>query len=358
MKRAFLLTLALVSALFVVGNAAAATLTVDDNGADCANAAYTTIQSAVDAAKPGDTIKVCAGTYQESVDIQKDRLKLESTPALAAVIKAPAVVEPDPQAIVSITNAKDVSVKGFTISGPYTNPPGSCVGEHYGVYVGANASNAKIEKNRVTEIRSADPALRGCQDGFAIGVDARTGPSSASIRENTVDLFQKDGINVFEMNAFATVENNVVKDAGASEITAPNGIEVDNGAIAKIKNNDVSGMVYDLAPASNGTGILLFEAGAGSEVANNNVFANDDGISLYDTTGVKVHDNFSHDQLVYDGFFADSGSTGNVFENNKASGNHEHDCHDDSTGTGTAGTGNTWKKDKGVNDTPDGICKP
>jgi parallel beta-helix repeat protein len=355
MKRAFLLTLALVSALFVVGNAAAAELRVDDDGAQCANA-YTTIQDAVNAAKPGDTIKVCAGTYQESVDIQKDRLKLESTPALAAVIKAPAVVEPDPQAIVSITNAKDVSVKGFTITGPYTSS--GCAGEHYGVYVGANASNAKIEKNRVTEIRDADPALRGCQDGFAIGVDARTGPASASIRENTVDLFQKDGINVFEMNAFATVENNVVKDAGASEITAPNGIEVDNGAVAKIKGNDVSGMVYTPAPASNGTGILLFEAGSGTEVANNNVFLNDDGISLYDTTGVKVHDNFSHDQLVYDGFYANPGSTGNVFENNKASGNHEHDCHDDSTGTGTAGTGNTWKKDKGTTATPAGICKP
>ena len=117
-------------------------------------------------------------------------------------------------------------------------------------------------------------------------------------------------------------------------------------------------MVYAPAPASNGTGILLFAAGAGSEVSNNDVFANDDGISLYDTTGVKVKDNFSHDQLVYDGFYANSGSTGNVFENNKASNNAEHDCHDDSVGMGTAGTGNTWKGDKGATSNKPGLCKP
>jgi len=45
--------------------AMAATLQVDDDKVQCPGAAYTTIQDAVNAASPGDTIDVCAGTYPE-----------------------------------------------------------------------------------------------------------------------------------------------------------------------------------------------------------------------------------------------------------------------------------------------------
>ncbi len=43
--------------------AVAATLVVDDDFADCPDAAYSNIQVAVDAASSGDTIAVCTGTY-------------------------------------------------------------------------------------------------------------------------------------------------------------------------------------------------------------------------------------------------------------------------------------------------------
>src|SRR5437867_9493225 len=48
---------------------------------DCPAASYTTIQAAVDASGPGDTVKVCPGLYEEQVQIighGHDKLKLES----------------------------------------------------------------------------------------------------------------------------------------------------------------------------------------------------------------------------------------------------------------------------------------
>lgn len=55
-------------------------LIVDDDGLDCPNAQYLTIQSAVDDAMSGDMIKVCRGTYVEQVTIPagKDDLTLFS----------------------------------------------------------------------------------------------------------------------------------------------------------------------------------------------------------------------------------------------------------------------------------------
>jgi hypothetical protein len=49
----------------VPGAAHAATLAVDDDGAQCTDARHTSIQRAVDAAAPGDTIAICPGRYAE-----------------------------------------------------------------------------------------------------------------------------------------------------------------------------------------------------------------------------------------------------------------------------------------------------
>lgn len=44
-------------------------LVVDDDGVECGNAEFSSIQAAVDAAVPPTDIKICAGTYQELVTI-------------------------------------------------------------------------------------------------------------------------------------------------------------------------------------------------------------------------------------------------------------------------------------------------
>ena len=64
-RRGCAVALAALSVLAAAPAARAATLTVDDDGADCPAARFTSIQNALFAAAPRDTIAVCPGTYVE-----------------------------------------------------------------------------------------------------------------------------------------------------------------------------------------------------------------------------------------------------------------------------------------------------
>ena len=57
---------ALACAALAPAAASASTWTVDDDGAQCPNAAFTSIQAAIDQAAPWDTVVVCDGLYVES----------------------------------------------------------------------------------------------------------------------------------------------------------------------------------------------------------------------------------------------------------------------------------------------------
>jgi hypothetical protein len=80
--RRLMLVLLTAAALALLGAspAAAATLRVDDDRQQCRDAAFTTIQSAVTAAGPGDRVQVCPGTYPEQVRIGEGKDASGSSP--------------------------------------------------------------------------------------------------------------------------------------------------------------------------------------------------------------------------------------------------------------------------------------
>ncbi len=336
---------------------AAGTIRVDDDRAQCPTAAFTSIQAAVTAATPNTRIEVCPGLYQEQVTVPagKNNIDLVSQRRLQAVIKAPPLLLAEPGDIVHVDGARNVVVRDFKITGPLPDTAFCSLELRAGVKVDGGGS-AAILRNHITEIRSTTAALRGCQNGIGIAVgDALGSPGEAAVIGNRVDLYQKGGILVDGAGSQALVDSNTVTDPGATEITAPNGIQVSDAADALVTRNAVSRNVYDLAPASSGTGILLFAPGDVT-VERNTVFANDDGIALVDTQGAKIKHNVSRDNRVYDGLYANSGSTNNLFEGNVALGNAEHDCHDESVGGRTAGTANTWKDNRGETENRPGLC--
>jgi hypothetical protein len=339
--------------------------------------AYVTIQAAVNAANPGDTVKVCPGLYQEQVTIGagKNNVKLESVKHWQAAIRYPAGLLTDPKAVVLVTQATGVGIKEFTIEGPWQDTSDCSSTRHYGIRVDSGGS-AKIESNHITQIQDAISALRGCQDGVAIqvGRQAQSTTGSAEIVHNVIDKFQKNGPTIDGVGSFGKVQENTIDGGGDHNITAKNGVQVGRGASAKVEKNRIFNHYYtgagpppasDANDSNDATGILVFNVTGGVTVHENTLYLNDIGFEIYgDATdlgpptasGVLIDKNVLNSN-VFDGLRADPGATGNRFEGNKASSNGSHDCHDDTTGGGTAGTANTWKDNEGNTQTPEGICK-
>src|SRR5439155_9503300 len=171
---------------------------------DCPQATFTSIQDAVNASGPNDTIKVCPGTYTEQVQIvghTHDGLRLESLTPLAAIIKWPAVDTPlTEHVLVHITDADRVSIRGFTLTGPF-NSGGCSADRHEGVRF-ENAFDGRVDHNYITLIRDSDPLLWGCQQGDAVAIGERLpnlgppfgAPASARVDHNVIDRYQKNGV--------------------------------------------------------------------------------------------------------------------------------------------------------------------
>jgi parallel beta-helix repeat protein len=351
-----------------VSSAAAREFRVSNNGS-CPNADFQTIQEAVTAAGPGDTVKVCPGTYPEQVRIPsgKNGLKLESEKPLQAVIQFPPVTT-TPNSLVEVSQSRNVTIRGFTITGPFEDSECAVpLTRHYGVRVD-NGGQAIIRDNHITQIRDANPLLLGCQDGVAILVgrqfEGTTG--SAEIDHNVIDFYEKNGPTIDNVGSTATIENNTINGGGPTDTGARNGIQVGRGAVADVHNNNVFGNVYtglglpaagDSPDDNDATGILVFEETGGVKIHDNEAYNNDLGIDIGTASGLKIRNNFTHDNT-FDGLRAEADTMRILFAENRSQNNGTHDCHDDSHGNGTAGTANIWKNDHGVTQTPPGICKP
>jgi parallel beta-helix repeat protein len=385
---------------------------------------FANINAALAAANPGDTIKVDPGVYTQQVVIGKNahgvtlnNIKLLGTNQQSII--AP-TVNSQTAALLEVTGAKNVTIDGFTVTGP-GNGTGS-IG--YGILVDGGGS-ATITNDHITNIR--DNPISGDQNGVGIKVGGST-TGTATISHDTIDNYQKGGIVVNGIGSSANVSNNVVQGSLNNTAIPSNGIQFGFGATGNITNNTVvdnifTGAVTDgekpfegsLPLGYQGVGILLYQSGkvnvsgnnasgndigiyvfasaAGASIQNNTTsFSHFDGLVIEETTAAiqvshNTANNNAHDgiELVFDptgsesgvpdsthnhnvkvqnntasnnghdGISVEAGSTGNVFNNNTLRGNTGYDAQDQSTGSGTAGTGNTWKDNHGGTSTSPGL---
>lgn len=279
------------------------TFFVNNNPSDLeCPATYTTIQAAVAASGQGDTVKVCPGTYTEQVRISghtHDGLKLESVKPLQAIIKWP-TLESFPLALVDFNMADHVTLRGFTVTGPFTF--GGCSPDRHEGLLVENAFGERIHHNHITKIQNSIPALYGCQEGDAVSIGRRSGTQagSAEVDHNQIDEYQKNGVQAVNPGTSAHIDHNAV--TGSSNpairgIIASNGVVVFGGAAVMIDHNVISQNQFTaannpLAPPHISSGIILDEAPANSSrIDHNRVLSNDYGIEVDSESKLEISHN-------------------------------------------------------------------
>jgi len=260
-----------------------------------------TIQAAVDAAAPGDTVRVGPGVFTEEVVIKKD-LQLRGAGVGATTIRAPSVLHsygvhlPDHRAltaIVRVAGGVHVQMSGLTVKGPIP-----CGIEVSGIHA-LQGATLDLSSARVTGIQ-ADPqtcapsqaAGRAVVYGTPphIGVDGEFGSTAyGHVTGVQIDDYQHAGLSIAGPEEGArsrvTASDDVI--TGGWEIpTFQIGVWISDGAIARVTHNAIDGNVCggpgcgpDPINEGQGIGVFLLSLPPGTRVAGNRLTGNDTGIN-------------------------------------------------------------------------------
>ena len=336
-----------------------------DAGNTCTNHSTPcrTVERAVTVASPGDAVQIAEGTYIEQVTITKS-LTVQGAGQDKTVIQAP----PSKTFDANLTNTYVVELTGssttvqmqqLTVSGPGDNGGGNnCAPNTQSLDFGVTVERGATLTLMQSAVRNVfDQPQSGCQRGESISVGSACFTCTPDVGHATldqvlVDNFQKDGVAVRGVGSTLNMHNSTVDEMPQPQI-ASNGIEVLKGAVANIHNNTVTGNECNLTTTctpdpitgTQATGILISLSGRGTQVTNNNVSTNDNGI--YTDTGIQLMNNDTSANRD-EGIFIDAGTIGGQFNNNTTTGNN------DSRAVGGYGiyvnsgvSGNTFQNDQG-----------
>ena len=264
-----------------------AQLVVDDDKVECPNAGFTHIQDAVDAASPGDEIRICKGIYVEQVAIRKP-LKIDAD---NGAILIPSAMQANTTSLFDaapiatallVADTTGVSISGLTVDG-VNSGISQCAPD----LIGISFQNASGELDRIA-VRNFKLAasLNGCQSGTGIFVQSGNGGvSKVEIDHCTVHDFQKNGITADEKGTVTIIRRNVVTGIGATTGAAQNGVQIGFGAAGSILDNVVTNNVW--APC---TAVTTCTA-----VATNILVTQSDGVEVSgNTAGISQVNIFVH----------------------------------------------------------------
>jgi parallel beta-helix repeat protein len=249
---------------------------------------YPTIQSAIDAASPGDTIKVLPGTYTEQIIITKD-LNIIGSGAKSTVIKAPAVLNPSPfqpiagrANIVEMFDMAKVTMQGLTVTGP----SGVVCPGLAGIRV-TDGSTLNLDISRI----------KGCtREGMLVGLSPNIpgGPQvgHASISNTEISEYRGVGIQAGGPSTTVKVSRSAVVAADAPEFEGQVGIVFAFGAKGTIIQSKISGNLCnhpncgpDFLTQVQGSAIFAIEPATGSVISNNQISNNDLGVAVAGNSG-------------------------------------------------------------------------
>ncbi len=278
-------------------------------GADrsCRSARFRTIQSAVNAARPGSTVVVCQGTYHEQVVITKP-LALEGqratidetgvTPALK--VNIPGVGTQTIFAAVVMLSS-DIQFSGFTV----THAQGEGI---LAAGLGGDLSGISISHNTVVhndlgggvpaastyfECAAQGPEPGDCGEGVHFVAVAYSQITKNRIADNSGGVLLSDDTGPTHNNLVA--DNVVTGNASDCGITVPghntgalNSAGAPQPSVAGVYDNVIRGnVVTDNGIKGEGAGVLFANAAAGTASYNNLVEGN--YIAGNGLSGVTMH---------------------------------------------------------------------
>ncbi|MFZ2071352.1 MAG: NosD domain-containing protein [Halobacteriota archaeon] len=296
---ALILVVLFTALAFVSCASASTTYTVCQNGCN-----YTSIQAAVDAAEPGDTIEVHSGTYYENVNVTKQLiLKGNDTGSGKPVVNGGG------NGSVITLSADGITLDRFTVTNA-SDDAGVNVTANESTITGTNASNNNYGIRLHYSCNNTITGNTANYNNYGIYLYHS---GNNSIKSNT---FVHDGLFVYYSYQNTVAENTVnvkplvyLEDASDTVVT-------DAGQVILVNCTNIT--VEDLELSNTCIGVMLWRT-VDSLISNNTVSNNNRyGINLYDSsndnsiTGNNVSSNNRQ------GIVLDSNSNNNTITGNYA----------------------------------------
>src|SRR5579863_209160 len=259
---------------------------ISNSDASCATAGYSTIQSALDAATPGTTVQVCAGTYAEQVSVGVSGITINgagagntivnpssATPTTVTDLDTSATIVP----IIDVTGQTGVTIRNITVEGSGLSANFTGCSDNFVGVLYQNATGT-VEDTTVDGVE-LPPSLFGCQDGLGIFAQSSSSSTSLTLTHSTVTSYDKAGVVCVDNSTTCDVTHNTITGAGPST-TGQNGVQIGPGAPGSvvdhntISGNDYTGTTNSTEPqADYAAGILLYGA-TGTVGVNQNTLVN------------------------------------------------------------------------------------
>jgi len=265
------------------------------NGKSCAQPNFNTVQAGINAAA-GGTVEVCPGTYTEQINITgpvklnaisgvgSATLAMPATPARSeSACDTKSNVEEGPlnQADeVSICTSGTVTITGLNVEAEI--PLETCANGLNAVFV-AGGGTLKATSVAIDGASTTLNAFKGCQHGLAlrVGSASREEVGHAILKSDTISGYEKNGPTVTGAGSTMSISNSTVTGEGPSPYIAQNGIEIAFGGKGSVKGTTVTGNECNAGPcgaeATQASGVLFYEAAAGSKLTTSTISGNDMG---------------------------------------------------------------------------------
>ena len=284
---------AIAAALLTIGsNALANTLVVGNDPTTCKDTQFTSINAAIVAAQPGDTIRVCAGTYPEYVVVNKP-LELVGARKGNAAAKG-RQQRADKESIVVNGGqggfdviANDVRITGFTVQGnpasnSYPNP---------GINI-RTGSNRIIESNVLRNNGLGIYVELGLQQGLDVErnafLDNKRVPSSGIPSGGLFDVSSQTNNSEISSNFFSggdPGEFSLNIDGSDGGLVISHNDAVDDGAFLVIGSATGTKVEHNTAVRPGGSGVFAFGSTNGLLIAHNS-FEQGAGNGMHFLTGI------------------------------------------------------------------------